>query len=244
MSVTIKDVEHIAELARLEFDEKEKEKLTHELNDILKYIEKLNELDTSNVEPLSHVIELSNVFRDDVVNAVNFTRGGVEECTGEERHAFQSAEGDRMIWNLRMANSDCRLEIRTYSSQSTIFQSKIGNRQLKILGIIPSRYASQRLPAKSLADIHGKPMVQRVYERAKQSRLLTDVIIATDDERIESAVKKFGGKSVMTPSTIQSGSDSVAFVARSLERGYHCQCAGRRAVDRARDDRSDDSIAD
>ena len=67
MAVTIKDVEHIAELARLEFDEKEKEKLTHELNDILKYIEKLNELDTSNVEPLSHVIELSNVFRDDIV---------------------------------------------------------------------------------------------------------------------------------------------------------------------------------
>ncbi len=66
MAVTIKDVEHIAELARLEFNEKEKEKLAHELNDILKYIEKLNELDTSTVEPLSHVIELSNVFRDDV----------------------------------------------------------------------------------------------------------------------------------------------------------------------------------
>jgi len=88
---------------------------------------------------------------------------------------------------------------------------------LKIIGIIPSRYASQRLPAKSLADICGKPMVQRVYERAKQSRLLTDVIIATDDERIASAVKKFGGKSVMTPSTIQSGSDRVAAVARGLD---------------------------
>ncbi|HTY11874.1 MAG TPA: Asp-tRNA(Asn)/Glu-tRNA(Gln) amidotransferase subunit GatC [Bacteroidota bacterium] len=67
MPVTLNDVEHIAELARLEFDAKEKEKLTHELNDILRYIEKLNELDTSNVEPLSHVIELNNVFRDDVV---------------------------------------------------------------------------------------------------------------------------------------------------------------------------------
>jgi aspartyl-tRNA(Asn)/glutamyl-tRNA(Gln) amidotransferase subunit C len=67
MAVTLKDVEHIAELARLEFDAKEKEKLTHELNDILKYIEKLNELDTSKVEPLSHVIELNNVFREDVV---------------------------------------------------------------------------------------------------------------------------------------------------------------------------------
>lgn len=67
MSVTIKDVDHIAALARLEFSDEEKEKFTHQLNDILHYIEKLNELDTSKVEPLSHVIELSNVFRDDVV---------------------------------------------------------------------------------------------------------------------------------------------------------------------------------
>jgi len=88
---------------------------------------------------------------------------------------------------------------------------------LKILAIIPSRYASQRLPAKSLADIHGKPMVQHVYERAKQSQLLTEVIVATDDARIESAVKKFGGRAVMTPATLQSGSDRIAFAARSIE---------------------------
>jgi 3-deoxy-manno-octulosonate cytidylyltransferase (CMP-KDO synthetase) len=88
---------------------------------------------------------------------------------------------------------------------------------LKIIGIIPSRYASQRLPAKSLADIHGKPMVQHVYERAKRSRLLTDVIVATDDERIKAAVEKFGGNAVMTPETIQSGSDRVAFVARTMD---------------------------
>ena len=67
MSVTIKEVEHIAALARLHFSDEEKEKFTHQLNDILQYIEKLNELDTSKVEPLSHVIELSNVFRDDVI---------------------------------------------------------------------------------------------------------------------------------------------------------------------------------
>ena len=60
-------------------------------------------------------------------------------------------------------------------------------------------------------------MVQRVYERAKQSRLLTDVIIATDDERIASVVRKFGGKAVMTAPEIQSGSDRVAFVARGLD---------------------------
>ncbi len=65
MSVTLKDVEHIAKLSRLEFSENEKEKLVHNMNDILKHIEKLNELDTTNVEPLSHVIELQNVMRED-----------------------------------------------------------------------------------------------------------------------------------------------------------------------------------
>ena len=67
MSVTRKDVDHIATLARLEFSEAEKEHFTHQMNEILTYVEKLNELDTSNVEPLAHVIELNNVFREDVV---------------------------------------------------------------------------------------------------------------------------------------------------------------------------------
>ncbi len=67
MSVTIKDVEHVAKLARLEFTEEEKKMFTRQLNQILEYMEKLNELDTTNVEPLSHVIDLSNVFREDRV---------------------------------------------------------------------------------------------------------------------------------------------------------------------------------
>lgn len=87
---------------------------------------------------------------------------------------------------------------------------------MKIIGIIPSRYASTRLPAKSLANIHGKPMVQHVYERALQSHLLTSVVVATDDERIESAVTEFGGSVVMTPVEIASGSDRIAYAARSL----------------------------
>ncbi len=66
MSVTPQDVDKIARLARLEFPDAEKETITHQMNDILMHIEKLNELDTSAVEPLSHVIELSNVFREDV----------------------------------------------------------------------------------------------------------------------------------------------------------------------------------
>lgn len=67
MSVTIKDVEHIAALAKLSFSEEEKAEFTEKFNEILSFMEKLNELDTSDVEPLSHVIELQNVLRDDVV---------------------------------------------------------------------------------------------------------------------------------------------------------------------------------
>ena len=67
MAVTIKDVEYVASLARLEFTEAERERLVQQLNEILAYMEKLNELDTSKVEPLPHVIELSNVFREDTL---------------------------------------------------------------------------------------------------------------------------------------------------------------------------------
>jgi aspartyl-tRNA(Asn)/glutamyl-tRNA(Gln) amidotransferase subunit C len=65
MAVTVKDVEYVAALAKLSFTEEEKQKLTAQLNEILQYMEQLNKLDTENVEPLSHVIELTNVFRPD-----------------------------------------------------------------------------------------------------------------------------------------------------------------------------------
>ncbi len=67
MPVTLKDVEHIAALARLELSDEEKEQFTHQLNQILTYVEKLKELDTTTVEPLSHVVDLSNRFREDRV---------------------------------------------------------------------------------------------------------------------------------------------------------------------------------
>jgi 3-deoxy-manno-octulosonate cytidylyltransferase (CMP-KDO synthetase) len=86
---------------------------------------------------------------------------------------------------------------------------------MNIIGIIPSRYASTRLPAKPLADICGKPMIQRVYEQAQRSTLLTSVIVATDDERIASVVRSFGGNVQMTPADIQSGSDRIALVAKN-----------------------------
>jgi aspartyl-tRNA(Asn)/glutamyl-tRNA(Gln) amidotransferase subunit C len=67
MAVTIADVEHVATLARLSFTEQEKQRLVRELNEILDYMEQLNRLDTSRVEPLSHVIELANAFREDTL---------------------------------------------------------------------------------------------------------------------------------------------------------------------------------
>lgn len=76
---------------------------------------------------------------------------------------------------------------------------------MKILGVIPARYKSTRLPGKPLADICGKPMIQRVYERVKMSEALEDVIVATDDARISECVKNFGGHSVMTDSNLPNG---------------------------------------
>lgn len=78
---------------------------------------------------------------------------------------------------------------------------------MKILGVIPARYGSTRFPAKALADIGGKSMIQRVYEQAVKSKLLNDVVVATDHEAIMAEVSRFGGKACMTSSTHQSGTD-------------------------------------
>lgn len=78
---------------------------------------------------------------------------------------------------------------------------------MKIVGIIPARFASTRFPGKPLADIGGKSMIQRVYEQAKKSKSLTNVIVATDDTRIENHVLAFGGKVIMTKESHQSGTD-------------------------------------
>jgi 3-deoxy-manno-octulosonate cytidylyltransferase (CMP-KDO synthetase) len=83
---------------------------------------------------------------------------------------------------------------------------------MKILGIIPARYASTRFPAKPLVDIAGKTMIQRVYEQAKKCDL-DYVVVATDDERIASVVRDFNGEVVMTDTQHQSGTDRCAEVA-------------------------------
>lgn len=78
---------------------------------------------------------------------------------------------------------------------------------MRILGVIPARYTSTRFPGKPLADIHGKPMIHRVYEQASKCKDLSEVVVATDDKRIEAAVQKFKGNVVMTSDKHQSGTD-------------------------------------
>ena len=84
---------------------------------------------------------------------------------------------------------------------------------MKTLGIIPSRYGSSRFPGKPLHLLCGKPLVAWVVEAVKKAKTLDDVIVATDDERIVSAVETHGGKAVMTPSELPSGTDRIACAA-------------------------------
>jgi len=81
---------------------------------------------------------------------------------------------------------------------------------MKTIGVIPARWASTRFPGKVLAQIHGKPMIQYVWQQAQKAKLLTDVIVACDDDRVFRVVKSFGGKPVMTSMEHPSGTDRIA----------------------------------
>jgi 3-deoxy-manno-octulosonate cytidylyltransferase (CMP-KDO synthetase) len=87
----------------------------------------------------------------------------------------------------------------------------------EIVVVIPARYGSTRLPGKPLVPLAGTPMIQRVYERAKLSRLATRVVVATDDERILKAVTGFGGEARMTRSEHRTGTERVAEVAAHMD---------------------------
>lgn len=88
---------------------------------------------------------------------------------------------------------------------------------MKVLCVIPARYGSTRLPGKPLALIHGKPVIQRVYERAALARIPDEVLVATDDQRILDCVNAFGGRAVMTSADHPSGTDRLAEVALNFE---------------------------
>jgi 3-deoxy-manno-octulosonate cytidylyltransferase (CMP-KDO synthetase) len=82
--------------------------------------------------------------------------------------------------------------------------------------IIPARLSSTRFPGKVLAPLHGRPLIQHVWERASGSVLASEVIVATDSENVLEAVEGFGGKAVMTSPEHPSGTDRVAEAARGM----------------------------
>ena len=88
---------------------------------------------------------------------------------------------------------------------------------MKTIGVIPARWASTRLAGKILADIHGKPMIQHVWERAKKSRLLDEVFLACDDEKVYQAIEAFGAQAVMTSPSQPSGTDRIAEAAQNID---------------------------
>jgi 3-deoxy-manno-octulosonate cytidylyltransferase (CMP-KDO synthetase) len=88
---------------------------------------------------------------------------------------------------------------------------------MKVVGIIPARFESSRFPGKPLAIINNKPMIQHVFEQAKKADQLDEVIIATDDSRIEKVVHNFGGKALMTKASHTSGTERCAEIHQKLK---------------------------
>jgi 3-deoxy-manno-octulosonate cytidylyltransferase (CMP-KDO synthetase) len=87
------------------------------------------------------------------------------------------------------------------------------------VAIIPARYASTRLPGKPLVMLHGKTMIERVWERVRRASRISRVIVATDDQRILQAVAAFGGEAVMTRSEHRSGTERIAEVVATIVDG-------------------------
>lgn len=87
--ITVKDVEHVAKLARLELTEDEKQKFAGQLGDVLKYVEQMNEVDTSSVEPMSHAIDFVNVMREDVVKYEQTKEALMQNAPDEEDGFFK-----------------------------------------------------------------------------------------------------------------------------------------------------------
>lgn len=86
--------------------------------------------------------------------------------------------------------------------------------------VIPARWASSRFPGKPLAPISGMSLIQRVWNRVRDCRLASRIIIATDDERIRSHTASFGAEAVMTPSDLPTGTDRIAAAIRNLDESF------------------------
>jgi 3-deoxy-manno-octulosonate cytidylyltransferase (CMP-KDO synthetase) len=95
-----------------------------------------------------------------------------------------------------------------------------------VIVVIPARYGSSRFPGKPLAMLGRKPMIQHVYEQAAACRVVTEVLVATDDERIKQAVEQFGGQAIVMAGEFRTGTDRVAGVARTRTGGFFVDLQG------------------
>jgi 3-deoxy-manno-octulosonate cytidylyltransferase (CMP-KDO synthetase) len=96
----------------------------------------------------------------------------------------------------------------------------------QVLVVIPARHGSTRFPGKALAPIAGKPMIQHVVERIRGARLVSGVLVATDDARIKKAVEDFGGEAMLTRADHRTGTDRVAEVAVHREADIYVNVQG------------------
>ncbi|MBE0603514.1 MAG: 3-deoxy-manno-octulosonate cytidylyltransferase [Deltaproteobacteria bacterium] len=96
----------------------------------------------------------------------------------------------------------------------------------RVAVVIPSRYGATRLPGKPLAEIDGRPMIWYVWDKARRAKIPSRVVVATDDERIASVVRGFGGEAVMTSPDCASGTDRVAEAARGMDEGIFINLQG------------------
>ena len=95
-----------------------------------------------------------------------------------------------------------------------------------VLVVIPARHASSRFPGKPLAPIAGKPMIQHVVERVRRAKLPSRIVVATEDERIKTAVEKFGGEAMLTRQDHRTGTDRVAEVATHVPADIYINVQG------------------
>jgi 3-deoxy-manno-octulosonate cytidylyltransferase (CMP-KDO synthetase) len=99
-------------------------------------------------------------------------------------------------------------------------------RDNRVAVVIPARYGATRLPGKPLAEIDGRPMIWYVWDKASRAKVPSRVVVATDDERIASAVRGFGGEAIMTSPDCASGTDRVAEAARGMDEGIFINLQG------------------
>jgi len=124
------------------------------------------------------------------------------------------------------AHAPGTLRVRMAPSTPWMTNAVANSDSPKVLAVIPARHASSRFPGKPLAAIAGKPMIQHVIERVRQAQLVSRVVVATDDARIQSAVEAFGGEAILTRRDHATGTDRVAEIAAHVPADIYLNVQG------------------